>query len=123
MFPTGSLVRITRQPGNQVHQIAGEVGFVEEVQQDDLRYVQTMRDDGGMGGAGSVPISCLADASGDADVVQRKQRYDAQRAAYRSGYDAWHARYKAGVKAIAAKHKLPVSVVEDIYGEVSELYP
>ncbi len=121
-FPAETLVRVARQPENQFVGLVGEVGFVYEVQKGDLREVYTLRVDGSMGGCGSIPVSCLQDASSDADVVRRKGLYDVERAAYLTTTVERSAKIRAGLSALALKYLLPVDIIRQLHSEVSELY-
>lgn len=68
-FKEGDRVRIARQPKNQWVSLVGEVGIIEEIQ-DDHCMVRTYSMDGGCGGSGTIPLSCLEPFQSKALEVQ-----------------------------------------------------
>jgi hypothetical protein len=120
-FSVGDIVRVAKQPEDLLPKIVGEVGFVEGVL-NDFVSIKTLWLDGGFGGGGAIPVSCLVPETSP-QWVAAKSMYDKEREKHFAEGLAFSARVHAKEQEMADKYGISVEAVLDIVHEIRSLYP
>jgi hypothetical protein len=117
----GNLVRVVRQPSNQIVQLVGDVGVINEIL-NDMADITTIHLDGSAAGCGAVPLFCLeAEARPEWTLAyERKLVNDAR---VEREYNAFQAHMRAGMAEISRRFGLPEETCREIHLAVARLYP
>lgn len=120
MLKINDVCKIVRQPDNQIIQLLGGVGFIEETSGEVASFYK-LRLDGTLDGCGAVPLDCLELVT-DPSWIEAKRVYDnnleMQCVAARARTD----RYRKHLAAVAEKHSITPEAAEAIYNAVGEFY-
>ncbi len=121
MLSVGSIVRVVKQPENQIVKLVGEVSWIEEILGDFATF-HSMSIDGTKGGCGSVPLKCL-ELEPNPAWSEAKRKVDEHKAKMLAESLAFSDHVNAGIKEIAHRHHLTPEEIDQIYIEVRRLYP
>jgi len=124
----GDIVRVVKQPPNQIAHIVGEVGFVNQIDstgkfgREEWIDFMALKLNGELSGCGAVPGDCV-ELETSPEWAEAKVKYDRLREQSLEESRAYNERFKAGVAEIAERHGLTPEVVRQIHEEVSRLGP
>lgn len=112
----GTIVRIIKQPHNQVASLVGEVGFIEKFRDDapGLCDFQGFSLEGRRTGWGTVPVACLR-AETDPAWVIALTKLQAEDKRYETEILARSEKYNTAVKHLAGEHGISEDAVRGIY--------
>lgn len=120
------IVRVVKQPPNQIAKLVGEVGFVNEIdstgkfaREEWIDFV-ALKLNGDMSGCGAMPSDCLA-LEPAPEWAEAKRKYDAMRERMFAESQAFNERFKASIAEIAERHELTPELVRQIHEEVEKL--
>jgi hypothetical protein len=122
-FQEGDLVRIAKQPPNQLVQVQGLRGYIDEVFEGDAGCLYSFKElpvDGRCGGGGTVPAEYLVHDDGE-DLKQRKAAADARAVAYCAEIEGRTAKFTAGLEKIAEEFDLTLDLLRQIHRELQRL--
>jgi hypothetical protein len=121
----GDVVRVVKQPANQLAHIHDYVGYIEEIQYvDGVFYAQfhQLALDGDRKGGGRVPLSHLAPETRP-EWLQAKTLCDEKLAKWYAESKAYSDRYNANVEKVAKKYGVSVETALNIVREIRSLEP
>jgi len=116
-FKAGDLVRIAVQPADQLAQIVGKVGILNEVDERSAS-ISAFNLDGRGNGAGTVPLSCLV-LETRPEWVRAKQLREEEQARYNARADAAAAKWDKSVDEVAQKYGVSALTAVCIYQDLS----
>jgi hypothetical protein len=126
MLCVGDIVRVVKQPENQICHLINEVGLIEEILGDWCNII-ALRLDGSANGYGSMPLGCLEIEHG-LEWKLAKEYYYSQVAKHLKDSDDFNRMVEDGMREIAIKYgyrpdRLGVETIRSIYQEVGKLLP
>lgn len=113
----GDVCRIVQQPTNQIVRLVGDVGFIEEIL-GEYANIQTLKLDGSIAGAGSVPLSCLQKETDPRWLKAKELRDQYMDKLMAEGLERGK-RWQNKLSEVAEKNSLTKEQVETIYSELS----
>ncbi len=118
------IVRVIKQPKNQIVQLIGEVGFITELNDKYPEHanIETLKLNDDCGGCGTVPLDCL-EIVDDPKWIEAKKKSDEKKAKSLAESIAYSDRYKKRIANIAKKFGLSVKTIRDIQQELYSLEP
>lgn len=114
----GDICRIVQQPFNQIVKLVGDVGFIEETL-GDYANIQTLKLDGSLAGAGSVPLSCLQKETDPRWLKAKELRDQKFDQLMTEGLERGK-RWQNKLAEVAQKNSLTKEQVETIYSELDK---
>lgn len=113
----GDVCRIVQQPTNQIVRLVGDVGFIEEILGEYVN-IQTLKLDGSIAGAGSVPLSCLQKETDPRWLKAKELRDQYMDKLMTEGLERGK-RWQNKLSEVAEKNSLTKEQVEAIYSELN----
>lgn len=118
LLKVGDVCRVFRQPSDTTVRVVGEVGFISEILEE-YASITTLRLDGSMAGAESIPISCLKKET-DIRWKKAKELRDQQfNQLMEEGLERGR-RWQNKLAEVALKNFLTKEQVEVLYSELRD---
>jgi predicted RNA-binding protein with RPS1 domain len=112
----GDICRVVSQPPNMIVTIVGKVGFISEIKDNYVSF-ESLKIDGSIDGAGTIPLSCLR-AESDPVWLHAKELRDQYIAKILEEGLERGRRWQSKLLEVAEKYSLTVKQVEDLYQEL-----